>query len=59
MAAPRPTFSHYPVDKLTHPMLITAFLQFRHEGHQEPRNEVGPLNPAECLVRFEPETLYF
>ena len=28
MAAPRLTFSHYPVDSLTHPMLITAFLQF-------------------------------
>ena len=26
------------------------------EGHQEPCNEVGSLNPAKCLVGFEPGT---
>ena len=39
-----PTLGHFPGDSLTHPMLITAFLQFRHEGHRQPRNEVGPLD---------------
>ena len=31
-------------------MLITAFLQFRPEGHREPRNEVGFLSLAEHLM---------
>ena len=37
-------------------MLITAFVQVRSEGHQEPRNEVGALSPAERQVGFESET---
>ena len=31
-------------------------MQFRLEGHQEPRNEVRSLSPAERLVRLEPGT---
>ena len=36
-------------------MLITAFVQFRPEGHRELRNEAGSLSPAKRLVGFEPE----
>ena len=43
LAAPRPTSGHYRGDSLTHPMLITAFLPIRPEGHREPRSEVGSL----------------
>ena len=53
--APHPTLGHCQRESLTHPMLITAFLQCRPEGHQEPRNKVGSLSPVECLVEFEPE----
>ena len=35
LAAQQPTFGHYQGDSLTHPMLITAFLQFQPEGHPE------------------------
>ena len=38
------------------PMLITAFLQFRPEGHRELRREAGSLRWVECLVEFEPGT---
>ena len=34
-------------------MLITALLHFQLEGRREPRNEVGCLSAAECLVDFE------
>ena len=40
-------------------MLITAFVNFSLESHQEPRNEVGSLSPAEDLVEFEPGTFRF
>ena len=40
-------------------MLITAFLEFWPECHQEPRNVVGSLIPTESLVGFEPPTLQF
>ena len=59
LAAPRPTSGHYRGDSLTHPMLITAFLHIRPEGHREPRSEVGSLSPAERLVGFEPGTFRF
>ena len=59
LAVPRPTLGHYREDSLTHPMLITAFLHFRPEGHLEPRSEVGSLSPAERLVGFEPGALRF
>ena len=59
LAAPRPTSGHYRGDSLTHPMLITAFLHIRPEGHWEPRSEVGSLSPAERLVGFEPGTFRF
>ena len=39
LAAPRPTSGHYRGDSLTHPMLITAFVHVRPEGHREPRSE--------------------
>ena len=32
LAAPRPTLGHCRGDRLTHPMLITAFVQFRPIG---------------------------
>ena len=35
LAAQQPTLGHYQGDSLTHPMLITAFLQFQPEGHPE------------------------
>ena len=59
LAAPRPTLGHFWGDNLTHPMLITAFLHFRAEGHREPRNEFGSLSQAEFLVVFEPGTFRF
>ena len=59
LAAPRPTMGNFWGDSLTHPMLITAFLNFRPEGHREPRNKVGTLSPAERLVGFEPGTCRF
>ena len=37
-------------------MLITCVLHIRHEGHREPRNEVGSLSRTERLVGFEPGT---
>ena len=59
LAAPRPTLGHYQGGSLSHPMLITCVLHIRPEGHQEPRNEVGSLTLAECLVGFEPGTFRF
>ena len=59
LVAPRPTSGHYRGDSLTHPMLITAFLHIRLEGHREPRSEVGSLSPAKRLVGFEPGTFRF
>ena len=53
MAVPRPTLGHSQGDSLTNPMLITAFVHIRPEGHREPRSEVGSLSPAERLVGFE------
>ena len=47
LAVPQPTLSHSQGDSLTNPMLITAFVHVRPEGHREPRNEVGSLYPAE------------
>ena len=43
--------------QLTNPMLIAAFVHVRPEGHQEPRNEVRSLSPAERLAGFEPGNL--
>ena len=59
LAALRPTLVIFKRGSLTHPMLITAILYFRPKGHQEPRNEVGSLSPAERLVGFEPGTFRF
>ena len=59
LAVPRPTLGHSQGDSLTNPMLITAFVHIRPEGHREPRNEVGSLSPAEHLVGFEPGTFRF
>ena len=58
-AVPRPTLGHSQGASLTNPMLITAFVQVRPEGHREPRNEVGSLSPAERLAGFEPGTYRF
>ena len=38
---------------LTHPVLITAQVLFRPEGHQEPRNKVGLQILAEKTVELE------
>ena len=46
-------------DSLTNPILITAIVHIRPEGHREPRNEFESLSPAERLVGFEPGTLRF
>ena len=59
LAGPRLTLSHYQGDSLIHLMLITAFLEFRSEGHREPRDEVGSLNMAEPLVGIEPGIFRF
>ena len=56
LAVPWPTLGHFRGDSLLNPMLITAFLLIRPEGHWEPCNEVGSLSPAEHLVGFEPGT---
>ena len=50
LVAPRPTLGYYRGGSLTHPMLITAFLQFRLKGHREPCNEVRSLGTAKRLV---------
>ena len=47
---PRQTLGHYPGGSRTHPLLITAFLHVRPEGHWEPRNEVAALSPAKLQV---------
>ena len=59
LAAPRPTLGHSQGDSFTNPMLITAFVHIRPEGHQEPPNEVGSLSPAERLAGFEAGTFRF
>ena len=48
LAAPGPTLDHYRGGSLNHPMLITAFLHIRPEGHQELRNE---LTSTEIILR--------
>ena len=59
LAVPQPTLDHSQGDSLTNPMLITAFVHIRPEGHREPRNEVGSLSPAKRLAGFEPGTFRF
>ena len=59
LAAPRPILGHSQGDSLTNPMLITAFVHIRPEGHREPPNEVGSLSPAERLAASEPGTFRF
>ena len=48
LAVPRPTVGHSQGVSLTIPMLITAFVLFRPEGHWEPHSEVASLSLAEC-----------
>ena len=59
LAVPRPTLGHSQGDSLTNPILITAYVRIRLEGHREPRNQVGSLSPAERLVGFKPGTFRF
>lgn len=40
-------------ESFTNPILITLFVLFRPEGHQEHCNEAGFLSPDEHLVKFE------
>ena len=56
LATPRPTLGYYRGGSLIHPMLVTAFLQFRPNGHRKPRNEVVSLSTAKGLVDFEQGT---
>ena len=49
-AVPWPTLGHSLRDNLINPMVITAFVQFRPEGHWDPRNEFGSLSSAEGQV---------
>ena len=44
-SSPRVNFGHMSRDSLTNPLLITSFFK----GHEEPCDEVGSLNPTECL----------
>ena len=41
MAVSQPTLGHSQGDSLTNLKLITAFVEVRLEGHQEPCNEEG------------------
>ena len=59
LAVSRPTFDHSQGDRLTNPILITAFVQVQPEGHHERHNEVESLNPVERLAGFEPGTFQF
>ena len=59
LVAPQPPLGHSQGDSLTKPTLITVFVHTRPKGHQEPRNEVGSLSPAERLVGFELGTFQF
>ena len=59
LAVPQPTLGYFWGNSLTNLMLITAFVQFRPEGHQEPCSKVGFLSPAELLVWFELGTYQF
>ena len=58
LAVPRPTLGHYwgtaSLTQCNH-----CVLHFWPEGHREPRNKVGSLSPAKCLMGFEPGTLRF
>ena len=59
LAVPWPTLGHSQGDSLNNPMLIAVFVQFRPTGYREPRNEVGSLSLAECLLGLEPGTFWF
>ena len=58
LAVPSPS-GHSRGDSLNYPVLITAFVQFRLEGHRKPSNEVESLSLVECLVGFELGTFQF
>ena len=57
LVVPRPALDHYHRDSLTHPLLITVFLQLQPKEHQEAHNEVGSLCPTKRLVAIELVTL--
>ena len=59
LAVLRLTLGHYQGASFTNSMLIAAFLHVRPDGHREPCNEVGSLNPAERLAGFEPRNFQF
>ena len=56
LASPRSTLSYYWWDSFIYPMLNTAFFDFWPEDHQQPRNKVESLSPAENLLGFESGT---
>ena len=53
------SLGHSRGDNLTNPIFLTVFIQFRPEGHQECRNEVGPLRSVKRQIGFEPGTFRF
>ena len=59
LTVPRPTLGHSQGDSLTNPMLITAFVHVRPEGHRKPRNEIGSLSMAERPAGSELGTFRF
>lgn len=55
-ANPWPTLGHHRRGSITHPILISAFLQFSSKGHWKTGKEVGSLRPAVYIEGFELET---
>ena len=58
LTSPQPTLGHSQGGILTNPMLITTFVEFWSEEHQEPQSEVGS-SPSEHLMAFELGTFWF
>ena len=59
LASPHPILGHNRGDSLTHPILITAFLQFWPKSHRKPLNDIESLSPTERLVGFKSRTFWF
>ena len=59
LVAPWPTLGHYWGGSLYHPILITAFLRFQLEGHQEPCNKVRSLSLAKYQRNRNSENKFF
>ena len=55
----QPTLAHYRGYSLTYPMLISVFVNFRPECHQEPRDEVESVRPVKRLAGTKPGNFGF